>query len=232
MAKTIVLDPGHGGNDPGAVNGSRKESNDALRLGLAVQKLLEAQGQKVIMTRTTDEAIKIVNRCALANGAKADLFVSLHRNSFSNSVANGVEIFVELAAGAIQVGAATEVLEQIVAVGVQSNRGIKKSNSYGVLTGTNMAAMLVELGFISNVKDNELFDKNFDAYATAIARGILAAFGESWKESTGQIETPAESLYRVQVGAFRVKANADAFLQKVKDMGLDAFLVQVDTAKE
>ena len=68
--------------------------------------------------------------------------------------------------------------------------------------------MLVELGFISNTRDNELFDKNFDAYAEAIAKGICMALGVVCK--TGSAETQANVLYRVQVGAFGVKSNAEA----------------------
>ena len=226
MSKTIVLDPGHGGIDPGAVNGTRKESNDALKLGQAVQKLLAAQGQAVIMTRTADTNTTLAQRTNQANAAKADLFVSLHRNSFTNSTANGVEIWVYTTAGAVEVGAATEVLERLVAVGVQSNRGVKKGN-YHVCRETAMPAMLVELGFIKNAKDNELFDTKFDAYALAIAKGICAAVGEPYKEAgTAQ----PDILYRVQVGAFGVKANADAFLGTVRGMGLEAFLVSVDKA--
>ena len=90
-----------------------------------------------------------------------------------------------------------------------------------------MPAMLVELGFIKNAKDNELFDTKFDAYALAIAKGICAAVGEPYKEAgTAQ----PDILYRVQVGAFGVKANADAFLGTVRGMGLEAFLVSVDKA--
>jgi len=226
MSKTIVLDPGHGGADPGAVNGARKESNDALKLGLSVRKLLAAQGHTVIMTRTADTSVTLAQRTNQANAAKADLFVSLHRNSFTDSTAKGVEIWVYTTAGAVEVGAATEVLERLVAVGVQSNRGVKKGN-YHVCRETTMPAMLVELGFIKNAKDNELFDTKFDAYALAIAKGICAAVGESYKEAgTAQ----SDILYRVQVGAFGVKSNADAFLGTVRGMGLEAFLVAVDKA--
>lgn len=231
MNKIIFLDPGHGGTDVGAINGSRHEADDNLRLALAVQKLLVAQGHTVIMARTTDVYISLAARTQAANSSGADIFVSLHRNSFTNSTANGTEIWVYTTAGAVDVGAATEVLEQLAAVGIQSNRGIKKGN-YHVLRESNMTSMLIELGFISNVKDNNLFDAHFSDYATAIARGILAALGESYAESGQQSETVMQSLYRVQVGAFGVKSNAEAFLKSVQGMGLDAFLVEPGEAKE
>ena len=82
--------------------------------------------------------------------------------------------------------------------------------------------MLVELGFISNTRDNELFDKNFDAYAEAIAKGICMALGVVCK--TGSAETQANVLYRVQVGAFGVKSNAEAIpLQDSARDGLGGF---------
>jgi len=228
MSKIIILDAGHGGTDPGATNGSLYESNHTLKLSQAVQKLLIAQELTVLMTRTGDTYVSLANRVAAANKAGADLFVSLHRNSHSNAAANGVEIWIYSTAGAIDEAAAGAVLEQLSAVGIQSNRGIKKGN-YHVLRESNMTSMLVELGFISNIIDNQLFDKHFDAYAEAIAKGVCSAMGVVYQ--TDNTATQSDVLYRVQVGAFRIKQNADAFLETVKQMGLDAFLVQVDTAK-
>lgn len=228
MSKVIVLDAGHGGSDPGATNGSRYESNDTLKLAQAVQKLLTAQGLTVAMTRTSDTYVSLASRTSAANKAGADLFVSLHRNSYSNATANGTEIWVYTTAGAVDEAAAGAVLEQLAAVGIQSNRGVKKGN-YHVLRESNMTSMLVELGFISNTDDNQLFDRHFDAYALAIAKGICSALGIAYQ--TGATTAQSDILYRVQVGAFTVKSNADAFLKTVKQMGLEAFLVQVDTAK-
>lgn len=229
MSKIIVLDAGHGGTDPGATNGSRYESNDTLKLAQAVQKLLIAQGMTVIMTRTTDSYVSLANRTAIANKAGADLFASLHRNSVADATAKGIEIWVYTTAGVVDEAAAGAVLEQLAAVGIQSNRGVKKGN-YHVLRESSMTSMLVELGFISNTIDNQLFDKNFDTYAEAIAKGICAALGVTYR--TGSAEVQADILYRVQVGAFGVKSNAEAFLQTVRGMGLEAFLVAVETAKE
>lgn len=221
MSKIVVLDAGHGGTDPGAVNGSRYESKDVLKLAKAIRPLLTAQGLHVVMTREEDAYTSLTARTTMANNAKADLFVSLHRNSFTGAGANGVEIWVYTTAGNADVKAATEVLKRIMAVGAQSDRGIKKGN-YHVLRESHMTSMLVELGFISNALDNQLFDKHFDAYAEAVAKGICAALGVEY--------SGPGTLYRVQVGAFRVKENAEAFLETVRQMGLDAFLV-TDTEK-
>jgi len=176
QSRTIVIDPGHGGSDPGAVSGTRREADDNLRLSLAVQRLLQAQGQRVIMTRSTNVAVSLAERSAISNRSNANLFVSIHRNAAASSAAHGVENFVFTNAPAATVQNAFDVLDEIVDAGVQSNRGVRRGN-FAVLRNTNAPAMLIEMGFITNARDNQLFDQNFDAYAAAIARGIMTALG-------------------------------------------------------
>ena len=227
MSKTIYLDPGHGGLDAGAVNGKRYEKNDNLKLAKAVKDKLVVQGHIVLMTREEDVNPTLEARIAAANIAGADIFVSLHRNSFTNATAKGIEIWVRYQNHA---AAAAAVLEELAKVPHQSNRGVK-IGVYRVLYNAPMPAMLLELGFISNDKDNELYDKYFDDNATAIAKGILAALGEAWEEAGKEAEPEAKPFYRVQVGAFSIKENAENFLKTVQDMGLPAFLVSPETPK-
>jgi len=170
--RTIVIDPGHGGYDSGAVFGTRMEKNDNLRLSLAVQRLLQAQGQRVIMTRSTDVFVPLAERSAIANRNGANLFISIHRNASTNTAANGVENFVFTTAPASTAQAAQTVLNEVVAAGVQSNRGVKRGN-FAVLRNTNAPAMLLEMNFITNARDNQLFDQNLETYAAAIARGAM-----------------------------------------------------------
>ena len=225
MTKIIYIDPGHGGADSGAVNARRYEKDDNLRLAKLVKDRLREQGHIVLLTREDDSNPTLENRIGAAVAAKADLFISLHRNSFTNSSAKGVEIWVRYSNHA---AAAGEVLEAVTKLPHQANRGVK-IGAYKVLYNAPMPAMLLELGFISNAKDNELFDQNLDKNATAIARGILAALGESWNNPPVEQVKP---LYRVQIGAFGVKENAEAFLQTVRNMGLQAFLVEPEQVKE
>lgn len=176
--KTIVVDAGHGGDDYGAVFGSRYEKNDNLRMALAVGNILKSRGQRVIYTRETDVFIPLMERSYISNFYNADLFISLHRNASTNPNANGVENYVKVNPSIKDIAYATTVLNQVITVGVQSNRGVKQAN-YSVLKYTNAPAQLLELGFITNSVDNVLFDTNFDAYANAIATGILIALGEN-----------------------------------------------------
>jgi len=172
LSRTIVIDPGHGGADVGATLGTRRESDDVLRLSLAVQRLLQAQGQRVIMTRSTDVAVTLTERSAISNRNNANLFVSIHRNASTSAAANGVDNFVFTTAPTNTVQFAFNVLDQVVDAGVQNNRGVMRAN-FAVLRNTNAPAMLLEMGFITNANDNRLFDQNFNAYAAAIARGIM-----------------------------------------------------------
>ena len=186
IAKTIFLDPGHGGADPGAVNGRRYEKTDNLRIAGAVREKLKARGHTVLMTREEDEYNPSLSaRIAVANSARADLFLSLHRNSFNTKEANGIEIWVRYPAHA---AAAAILLEELAKCPNQSNRGVK-TGDYLVLYNAAMPAMLLELGFISNELDNELFDNHLDIYAESIARGILLALGEEYQRERSPAKT-------------------------------------------
>ncbi len=173
---TIVIDAGHGGYDAGAVNGTRYEKNDNLRMAMAVGERLERCGIKVIYTRTTDEFVSLLERSRISNNNDTDLFVSFHRNSAINPAANGVEVLVYNNASTKSVQAAEAVLQALANVGIQSNRGVKRAN-LSVLRETNAPAILIELGFINNEEDNELFDSQFDEYADAIAKSLAKSVG-------------------------------------------------------
>jgi len=172
---TIVLDAGHGGYDAGAVNGARLEKNDNLRMALEVGRLLRECGFTVIQTRTTDVFVPLIERANISNRANASAFVSFHRNGSTNPSANGFENWVHTSASARAVSLANYILDRVVSVGVQSNRGIKYGN-FVVLRETRAPAVLIENGFISNAEDNRLFDTNFSLYAQATANGIARLF--------------------------------------------------------
>ncbi|MCL2846616.1 MAG: N-acetylmuramoyl-L-alanine amidase [Firmicutes bacterium] len=173
---TIVLDAGHGGHDPGATLGTRRESDDALRMVLAVGRILENCGHRVVYTRRTDVFIPLSERARISNNAGANIFVSIHRNGSTNSAAEGTDNFVRVAATQREVDFATRVLNRVLALNVFRNRGIQRAN-FTVLTQTNAPAQLLELGFITNPLDNARFDANFDRIATAVATGIMDNVG-------------------------------------------------------
>ena len=145
-------------------------------MAMAVGERLKRCGINVIYTRTTDVFVPLLQRSRISNSNNADLFVSFHRNSASNPAANGVETLIYTNASNKSLQVAEAVQQALVNVGVQSNRGVKRAN-LSVLRETDAPAILIELGFINNEQDNELFDTKFDAYADAIARALAQSVG-------------------------------------------------------
>lgn len=175
---TIFLDAGHGGSDPGATFNGRQEKDDTLNLTLAVGKILESYGFRVIYARTEDIYQSPYQKAALGNASGANIFISIHRNSspYPNQY-SGVESLVYnawLPAGTI----ATNINRQLEEVGFK-NLGVNERPNLVVLRKSDIPAVLVEVGFINNEQDNELFDREFDAIARAIADGIAGTLW-SW----------------------------------------------------
>ena len=168
----IVLDAGHGGENPGATYQGRQEKDDALQIVLAVGKILEERGQRVYYTRTTDVYESPAHKAAEANQVGADYFVSIHRNSspYPNQY-TGVESLVYNKYGTAA-RMARNINAQLEKVGFQ-NQGITERPNLAVLRRTRMPAVLVEVGFINTEADNLLLDSRFDEVAGAIAKGIL-----------------------------------------------------------
>lgn len=168
----IVLDAGHGGENPGATYQGRQEKDDALNLVLAVGAILEAGGQEVYYTRTTDVYESPAQKAAEGNQVGADYFVSIHRNAspYPNQY-TGVESLVYNKYGSAA-RMAKNINAQLEKVGF-ANQGITERPNLAVLRRTRMPAVLVEVGFINTDADNELLDDRFDDVANAIAAGIL-----------------------------------------------------------
>lgn len=177
----VCLDAGHGGDDPGATDleGVRLEKDDCLKLALAVEENLKNDfpDVDVVLTRDGDQYPSLEDRCDIANDCKADLFVSIHRNS-SEGNASGVEVWVESAKPKIDSRLAGDILSGLKEVGISNDRGVKygtagnPSGDYYVNKHTDMPACLIEMGFMTSQTDNELLDKHLDEYAKAISDAI------------------------------------------------------------
>lgn len=192
----IAVDAGHGGYDNGASFNGRLEKNDNLRLAQAVRDELEAMGEQVIMTRDSDVFVPLNQRAAIANNAGADLFISLHRNSYPEETPStkGVDNYIHTYAPAETERMARIVLDHVVNVGVQADRGVQRAN-FAVLRNTNMPAMLLEMGFIMNPEDNRLFDEKLHEYARAIAEGAIEALGDEKNEAIRAIQQMLNDWY-------------------------------------
>lgn len=219
MAYKIVLDVGHGGEDPGAVYQGRQEKDDTLRLTLAVGDILEKNGVDVVYTRTTDVYQTPFQKARIANEAMADFFISFHRNSSpSPNQYSGVESLVYDKSG-IKLEMAENINGALEKVGFK-NLGVKARPGLVVLRRTKMPAVLVEAGFLNTDADNQLFDEKFDEIARAIAGAIMG---------TLDLETVTEPVYyRVQVGAFRNRQNADNLNYELADKGYPSFIMADD----
>lgn len=178
---TVCIDAGHGGYDVGATNGERYEKDDNLRLAKAVEAELKARGINTIMTRSDDTYVSLEDRCKTANKKKADLFISLHRNSADSGC--GFEIWTLNNSPPDDLLLAENIMESIDEVGISKNRGVKggiagNGNNYYVNKNTDMPSCLAEMGFITDDGDNALFDKNLQSYAAAIADAVETTLGE------------------------------------------------------
>lgn len=169
----VVLDAGHGGENPGAIYNGRQEKDDTLALTLAIGRILEANGVDVYYTRETDVFETPLQKAQEANQTGADYFVSIHRNSspMSNQY-TGIETLVYNRYGEAA-RLAYNINEELEEVGFE-NQGVNERTNLAVLRRTQMPAVLVEVGFINTDADNALLDARFDDVAQAIADGILS----------------------------------------------------------
>ena len=215
MTQKIIIDAGHGGTNPGATYEGRKESDDALRLALAVGEILAEDGFDVVYTRTDDTTQSVGEKASIANQSGADLFISIHRNAAArDNLYNGVQTLI-YGSGGLREEVAGNISEELETVGFQ-NLGVDIRPDLVVLNRTKMPAVLVEAGFIDSDKDNQIFDTRFQETAEAIASGI-----ENALDGRGPM-MPAK--YTVQVGAFRNKIYADNLLLRLKRQGYPAYI--------
>ena len=212
----VILDAGHGGDEPGAIYNGRKEKDDTLRLTLAVGRILEENGVSTLYTRTTDVYDRPQEKAEIANRSGADLFVSIHRNAMPvPGTGSGASVLVYEDSGTAAV-LAENILKNLVELGLE-DQGIEERPGLVVLRKTQMPAVLAEVGFIDNPSDNAFLDRNFDAIARAIADGILTTLREQ-KE-----QTPL--YYQVQTGAFRDRGRAMRLAGELQSAGFPAFIV-------
>ncbi len=183
--RTVCIDPGHGGEDPGAIFTDEdgtiwRESEINLSVSLMVRDILEQNNVKVVMTRDTDKTVELTTRAPFANEKQTALFVSVHTNSYMSDSANGIETWGTLEYSATYAGVTDKDLAQNIQSAVISktkavNRGIKDTTTLAVIRGSVMPSVLIEVGFISNTAERELmFNNDYrKKLAEGIAEGIL-----------------------------------------------------------
>ncbi len=172
----IFIDPGHGGPDPGAVGNGVTEEYVNLNVSLELARLLRDAGFDIMIYRTTsDENVlenknaDLRNRAQMANQFGADYFISIHTNSSERPAAQGVEAYVH------RLGTTSERLAQSIVDSVAENlgsvnRGVMQAN-FAVLRRSEMPAVLVELGYLTNA--TEALNLNSPAWQRAVAAAIF-----------------------------------------------------------
>lgn len=176
--KTICIDPGHGGRDPGAVGPSGLQEKDVnLAIAQEVIKLLNGSVSTILSTRGGDADISLQERANFANKNNADVFVSVHCNAATNPAVHGLEAFYFPESGAGK-RLAEAILDRLVLETGLDNRGVKAAR-FAVLRLTDMPAALVECGFLSNPTEKALLETvEFQKKcARGIADGIKAFLG-------------------------------------------------------
>ena len=218
----VFIGVGHGGSDPGAVANNTKEKDLNLSIALACRDELVRHGVSVKMSRDKDENDPLSDEIKECNAYAPDLAVDIHNNAGGG---DGGEVFYSHIGGKGKT-LAENILAEIVKVG-QNSRGIKtRMNSqgkdyYGFIRETSAPAVIVECAFVDNASDLKILatETQRKAMGVAIAKGILKTLGV-------EIQSEKASLYRVQVGAYLIKANAEAMQKKIKAVGFDAFIVK------
>ncbi|MFB2837720.1 N-acetylmuramoyl-L-alanine amidase [Floridanema evergladense] len=168
----VVIDPGHGGKDPGAIGiGGLKEIDVILPISLQVARLLEQQGVQVVLTRDADYFVELAGRTAIANRVKADIFVSIHANAIPNRPdVNGLETYYFDSGLTLARFIHSSIIQSLNI----PDRGVRRARFY-VLRNSAMPSVLVETGFVTGYEDSARLAT--PAYqnqmAEAIARGIL-----------------------------------------------------------
>lgn len=224
MTIKLFIDPGHGGNDPGAVGNGLKEKDITLYLARMIKKYLDENytGHTVMLSRSGDTTLTLADRTNKANAWKADYFLSIHVNAGGGT---GYEDFVYS-----NTDTHTEKLRSVIHNEIKKampdwrNRGKKKAN-FHVLRESKMPAMLSENGFIDSKTDSDkLKDYNvLNDIARGHALGLVKAFNLKKKTATAP---KTDTLYKVQVGAFAVKANAEKLAEELKKKGYPTYITK------
>lgn len=212
----VFLSAGHGGIDPGAVSNGLYEKTVNLNTLLSCRAELVRHGVEVVCSRLTDVDDPVQQEVIEANASEADLAVSFHANAGGG---DGFEVLYYIENPKAEKLA--RLCEKYVRAIGQNSRGLKRGNGLYFIKNTKMTSVLIESFFVDNEKDKLIGDTIVEqkAFGVAYAKAILEYFGIAYKE-------PKTSLYRVQVGAYKDKTNADKTAKKLLKAGFEAIVVK------
>ncbi|TYS17947.1 sporulation protein [Rossellomorea vietnamensis] len=223
--KTIIIDPGHGGSDPGAIYGNAMEKTYNLTIALRVRDYLQANFDgSFLMTRTNDTTVSLSERSNFANSRNADFFLSIHNNAaggtgFESYIYNGT---VPEQTKNYQNSVHNEIMSSIKQKYGIKDRGKKRAN-FHVLRETEMSSILLEVLFIDNPDDLKLLNDPLfiPDVSAAIAKGVAKALALAPKNQ----DPSGEVLYKVIAGSFTERRNAEERVNVLSSKGIASFIV-------
>lgn len=227
MAK-VYIGVGHGGSDSGAIK-YLVEKDVNLKMALACRDYLKAAGVNVKISRTTDKDSSITEKVNEANSWGADLALDIHNNAGGG---DGAEVYHSIVGGTGK-RLADNILSEFEKIG-QNVRGAKTKGEYGTdyfgfICLTDMPAVITEAVFVDNAADAAQADTAAECkmFGVAIAKGVLKTLGIAdnvVRPSTPS--KPAQTIYRVQVGAYANRSNAVKLAKKLNRIGYKTLIVK------
>ena len=188
LGRVIYLDAGHGGVDAGAESNKIKEKDINLILVKKLERVLSGMGATVYLTREGDYDLSkstinrkrsdLANRAKLINESNADIYISIHLNSTTDSRWRGLQIFYNSVNSENKILA--EIMDNVIRNNLSNVRDVKYENSYYMYKRINIPGILIEAGFISNSSDNYILrdSKYQDKLVNNIALGIVEYFSK------------------------------------------------------
>lgn len=174
---TVVLDAGHGGEQPGCVIGDLQEKEIAMAITQRLKTRLEQMGFDVVLTRGDDMDVGLSERAQIANQAEGDCFVSIHCNSYVDDSISGLECYYYRSEAGEQLAEAIATATEASEIDTRES----KEGNFQVLREADMPAVLIEVGYMTNPAELELLssEEYQQTLASAIAEGIGAMLGEA-----------------------------------------------------
>lgn len=222
----IVLDAGHGYDTPGkrTSDGMREYEFNRVVAQYARQELLRYQNVEVIFTHSDDTDVPLQKRTDRANSWGANAFVSIHANAYGmggwNAV-HGIETYSPTVHSPNSDRLANSVHKRLIQETCRRDRGVKSAD-FHVLRETNMASILCECGYMTHYQEAQLLKT--DSYRRTCARAIAGGIADHFSLQVKASAPPMTEVYKVQVGAFKAKENAESLAQELGGKGYSTYV--------
>ena len=234
----LILDSGHAKNTPGKNNAKENfyewEFNNDMQY--KIKSRCEALGIKVFLTNPNPNKVSdislstrasLANDYCLRNSKPKSMFISLHANAFSSESARGTETYTANNASSTSKNFAKVLNDEVLKVMKQldsnaKDRGVK-CKDWTVIQKASMPSVLLEYAFYSNLDDLKILKNNRSELVEATVKSICQYFGVEYKK---EITTNTNKLYKVCIGAYKDRDNADKILKEAKEKGFkDAYII-------